>query len=223
MAESNARREARRRQILENAESRLRKITGRSNLDETKDNNLQVKSNSLKTACLTEYDVRNGTYDVNSKATQQDYTRFQENEISNDTPDSTNISLTEQLSKRKSLLHILLFSRVSLIVLAAIVNVLLILELDNLCLGQAVIPYFVLMLARLSVCNKLQDMQEGSLLYAALLLCNIQHNVVNRVKTFFAFFTLVFRDFGLYMFNFVLMHYVAMCYLGYDITVPKNT
>lgn len=100
-----------------------------------------MKSNSLKAvSSLAEYDVRNGTYNVNSKATQQqDYTRFHENEISNDTPDSTNISSTEQLSKGKSLLHILLFNRVSLVVLAAIVNVLLILELDNLFLGQVIL------------------------------------------------------------------------------------
>jgi len=36
MAEINARREARRRRILENSENRLRKITGRINPDEIK-------------------------------------------------------------------------------------------------------------------------------------------------------------------------------------------
>jgi len=36
MAEINARREARRRRILENSENRLRKITGRVNPDEIK-------------------------------------------------------------------------------------------------------------------------------------------------------------------------------------------
>lgn len=43
MAESNARREARRRRILENSENRLRKITARNNADE-----IEGKYNELK-------------------------------------------------------------------------------------------------------------------------------------------------------------------------------
>lgn len=224
MAETNARREARKRRILENSENRLRKITAGHNAGENEDGNPRMESNSLKAEIdLEEYNqnqniIRNGTCNIDKEAELQDSTRFNDNEhesFLNDTNDKSTC-LSGQISKPKFMLCRLLFNRINFILLAGIVNILVMLKLDNL-FGQAIIiPYLLLMLGRLYNCKNLLETQDNNLLFAALILCNINPKLVYRFKISFAIFTIILNDFGLYMFSFVLMRYIITCYYHHN-------
>lgn len=224
MAEINAKREARRRRILENSESRLHRITGRVNSVEIKDNVPQVESNSLKAESnFGEDNIRNGVCNISSDTKLQNCTRFDNrhesflNDISN-----KNMHSSEQASKSEFMLYTLLFNRISFILLAGIVNILLVLKLDYL-FGQAVIiPYLLLMMGRLYNCTTLYEAQDNSLLLIALMLCNVKPRLIYIFKVSFALFTIILNDFCLYMFSFVLMHYIIILYYYYNAAVPTN-
>ncbi|XP_011705197.1 PREDICTED: uncharacterized protein LOC105460443 [Wasmannia auropunctata] len=224
MAEINARREARRRRILENSESRLRRITGRVNPGEIEDNEPRVESDSLKAESNFEEDnIRNGVYNINSDTKLQDCARFDDRHESflNDTSDK-NTHSPEQESKSKFMLSTLLLNRVTFILLAGIVNILLVLKLDNL-FGQAVIiPCLLLIVGRLYRRMTLHEAQEhGNLLAAALVLCNVKPRLIYIFKVSYTLFTVVLNDFGLYMFSFVLMRYTIIRYY-YNAAIPIN-
>ncbi|KYQ56579.1 hypothetical protein ALC60_04494 [Trachymyrmex zeteki] len=224
MAEVNARREARKRRILENSESRLRRITGRVNSVEIKDNDPQVESNGLKAdSNFGEDNVRNGVCNVSSDTKLKNCTRFDNrhesflNDISN-----KNIHSSEQASKSEFMSYTLLFSCVSFILLAGIVNILFVLKLDYL-FGQAVIiPYLLLTMGRLYSCTTLYEAQDNSLLVIALMLCNVKPRLIHIFKISFALFTMILNDFCLYMFSFVLMRYIIIRYYYYNPAVPTN-
>lgn len=223
MAETNARREARRRRILENSENRLRKITASNNANKIKDDNPQMESNSfLKTeADLEEYNIRNGICNIDKEIESQDSTRFKDDKHENFLNDTSDRStcLSEQISKPKFMLHRLLFNRINFILLAGIVNILLMLKLDNY-FGQAIIiPYLLLMMGRLYNYTSLLETQDSNLLFAALILCNIKPKLIYRFKISFALFTVILHDFGLYMFSFVLMRYVIIYYYNVAISI----
>ncbi|KAL6264390.1 hypothetical protein P5V15_004499 [Pogonomyrmex californicus] len=226
MSETNARREARRRRILENSESRLRRITGRIDPDEKTDNprvetetfyrNLKAESNFEKD------NVRNGICNINSNVELQDSTRSNDKyqDFLNNTNDK-NTYLPNQVSKSKFILCTL-FNRITFILLAGIVNILLVLKLDNLFGHAILIPFFLLMLGRLYSCTMLHEVQDGSLLVTALILCNVKPRLIYICKVSFALFTMILNDFGLYMFSFVLIRYVIIHYYYYDAAVPIN-
>jgi len=98
------------------------------------DNDSQVESNSLKAESnFGEDNIRNGVCNINSNTKLQNCTRFDNrhesflNDISN-----KNMHSSEQTSKSKFMLYTLLFNRISFILLAGIVNILLVLKLDYL-------------------------------------------------------------------------------------------
>ncbi|XP_067211044.1 uncharacterized protein TFAM isoform X3 [Linepithema humile] len=222
MADVNARREARRRRILENSGNRLRKITGRNDPDENKDDSLEIKDDGFKAESNLDQYIRNGSY-INSEAELQDHARISNNEhesfLSNN---DRNTCLSEPVSKTELMLCTLLFNRINLILLAGIVNILLVLKLDNL-FGQAIIiPYWSLMLGRFYRCKEFHEIQNGSLLIAALILCNIKPKLIYRFKVSLTLFNLILTDFCLYMFSFVLMRYVIISYYYHYIETLVN-
>lgn len=222
MADVNERREARRRRILENSGNRLRKITGRNDPDEIKDNSLEIRGDSFEAESnLEQYNIRNGLC-INEEAESQDHPRISNNEQESYLSDNDkDTCLSEPVSKTELMLCAFLFNRISLILLAGIVNVLLVLKLDHL-FGQAIIiPYLSLMLGRLYRCKQLQEVQNGSLLTAALILCNIKPKLIYRFKLSLTLFNLVLFDFCLYMFSFVLMRYVIISYYN-NIEIQTN-
>ncbi|XP_012535045.1 uncharacterized protein LOC105835929 [Monomorium pharaonis] len=230
MAEINARREARRRRILENSESRLRRITGRDNPDEISGNiDSQVKSDNPKEWNFQE-DVRNGICNIANNTKLQDYnithenTKFDDEHESflNDNDTSDNDTFTsEQPSKSKSMLHTLLLNRINFVFLAGIVNILLVLNLDKLFGQTVIIPYLLLMVGRLYSCTTLYEARDGTLLIAALILCNVKPRLIHIFKVTYTLFTVILNDFGLYMFSFVLIRY-AISYYYYNDIVPRN-
>ncbi|XP_071567633.1 uncharacterized protein [Temnothorax nylanderi] len=215
MAETEARREARRRRILENSESRLRKITGRISPGEIKDNDPRVERDSLKAESNFEEDnIRNGLIsNISGNTKPQDCTRFDDEHegFSNDTRDK-NIHSSRQISKSKFILYTLLLNRINLVLLAGIVNIFLVLKYDNLFGKTVIIPYLLLMVGRLYSCTTLYEAQDGNLLVAALILCNVKPRLIYIFKVSLTLFTIVLNDFGLYMFSFVLMRYVIIHY-----------
>ncbi|XP_071628254.1 uncharacterized protein [Temnothorax longispinosus] len=218
MAETDARREARRRRILENSESRLRKITGRISPGEIKDNNPRVERDSLKAESNFEEDnIRNGLIcNISGNTKPQDCTRFDDEHesyegFSNDTSDK-NIHSPRQISKSKFILYTLLLNRINLVLLAGIVNIFLVLKYDNLFGKTVIIPFLLLTAGRLYSCTTLYEAQDGNLLVAALILCNIKPRLIYIFKVSLTLFTTVLNDFGLYMFSFVLMRYVIIHY-----------
>lgn len=62
--------------------------------------------------------------------------------------------------------------------------------------------------------------EDDDLLIAALILCNIKSDFIYRFKLLFRLFTTVINDFSLYIFSFVLMRYIIVCY--YDAKLPIN-
>lgn len=102
--------------------------------------NPRMESNSLKTETdLEEYNIRNGTCNIDKEAELQDSTRFNDDEHENFLNDTSDRStcLSGQISKPKFMLRRLLFYRINFILLAGIVNILVMLKLDNL-FGQVI-------------------------------------------------------------------------------------
>lgn len=87
--------------------------------------------------------IGNGICNINSDTTLQDPARFDEEHegFLNDINDKR-IHSPEQVSKSKFVLYTLLFSRISFVLLAGIVNILLVLKLDNL-FGQVCIYIYI--------------------------------------------------------------------------------
>lgn len=90
-------------------------------------------------------------------------------------------------------------------------------------LQTVIIPYMVLMVIRLYSCTTLHEAQDGSLLVAALILCNVKPRLIYIFKILYTLFTIILNDFSLYMFSFVLMRYVITRYYYYNDTVTINT
>lgn len=148
MEDVNAKRNARRRRILENSEKRLLKITG--------------KDDNKSKAQIIVKDIQKETSSLHIN-----------NEISG-------IDNTFNWSKNSS--PLLLTNRINYILLAIIVNILLILQLDHLFGKTITIPYFPIMLGRLYNYKNTREMQENNLLYTALILCNINPELTYRLK-----------------------------------------
>ncbi|XP_018403825.1 PREDICTED: uncharacterized protein LOC108780567 [Cyphomyrmex costatus] len=182
MAEMNTKREARRRRILENCESRLHKITGKVHLVENKDNDPQVESNSFKvesTENFAEDNIGNGVCNISSNTKLQNCTRFDNRhesflkDISNE-----NTPSSKEAFKSEFTLYTLLLNHINFVFLAGIVNILIVLKLDNLFGQTIIIPYLLLTVGRLCSCTTLHKARDNSLLVIALMLCNVKPRLI---------------------------------------------
>lgn len=270
MDEAVAKREARRRRILENSERRLQRITGRNNQNEFEDGlnkvtDLSIQSNILdlqangislnKAFIQNENDKlyfqgntivkhRASTSNKSCFGLSNDDTLFalsnsyKCNDIINDKYDWTNeksnvkhlsnhIENTEYLQEKSNtsyqlqpniynkylLLSNLLSNYKSYVVLAVIVNILLMCKMDYLFGKGIIVPYFIVVLARLCTCANIQESSHGSLLIATLILCNIKPELTYRFTWVMRIFTTVITDLALYIFSFTLIYYAITHYL----------
>ncbi|KOX67679.1 hypothetical protein WN51_08048 [Melipona quadrifasciata] len=189
MEDINAKRNARRKRILENSEKRLLKITGRD-----EDNESEGKYNSAE-------DTENESLHSNMN-----------NKISQGIDDSSNWN---HGTKSSSLL--LLINPVNYILLAFIVNILLVLQMDHLFAKKIAIPYFPIMLGRLYNYKNTKEMQENNnLLYAALILCNIKPELTYQLKKLITISHMIIGDLALYIFSFTLIYYGFFCLYSTD-------
>ncbi|PBC25195.1 uncharacterized protein LOC108004081 [Apis cerana] len=185
MEDVNAKRNARRRRILENSEKRLLKITG--------------KDDNKSKAQIIVKDIQKEISSLHVN-----------NEISG-------IDNTFNWSKNSS--PLLLTNRINYILLAVIVNILLILQLDHLFGKTITIPYFPIMLGRLYNYKNTREMQENNLLYTALILCNINPELTYRLKKLVTISRMILGDLALYIFSFTLIHY-GFCYYLHNTDIP---
>ncbi|XP_026672969.1 uncharacterized protein LOC108629242 isoform X2 [Ceratina calcarata] len=142
MDDIKAKRDARRRRILENSEKRLSKITGREDNNELKSTNLNLSSPPFEPIDTEETLYTN----VNGQIP----------------------GLHSTSSKVKTLPPKLLTNRINYILLAIVVNILLLLQLDHLFGKTITIPYFPIMLGRLYNYRDAREMQENNLLFTLI-------------------------------------------------------
>ncbi|XP_025157489.1 uncharacterized protein LOC105182541 isoform X2 [Harpegnathos saltator] len=241
--ETNARKETRSRRILENSESHLHKIIARHNLDEREaEDKSPVENHEIEKTSLEEYrrnkNIRNGTYKFgNSKDLH--YAEFDEYERSrirfngyeHDEPDEKFLSNIndrntyswEKLFDGKFMLYTYLSYRVNLIMLAAIINILLLLKLDD-WFGKAIlIPYLPLMMGRLYNFQNLQKAKCSSLIsvISTVILWKIKSSFIYKLQALLMLFNIIIYDLCLYIFNFVLMHYIINLFYYYY-HIPAN-
>lgn len=182
MDDIKAKRDARRRRILENSEKRLSKITGREDNNELKSTNLNASSQTFE-PIDTEEEIL--------------YTN-----VNGQIP-----GLHCTPSRIKASTPSLLTNRINYILLAIVVNILLSLQLDYLFGKTITIPYFPIMLGRLYNYRHAREMQGNNLLYAALILCNIKPELTYQLKKLVTIVHMIFGDLALYLFSFTLIHY----------------
>ncbi|KZC07842.1 PREDICTED: uncharacterized protein LOC107186081 [Dufourea novaeangliae] len=209
-----AKRDARRKRILENSEKRLLKITGLNGDTKLEDTSSQTSFIYRNMQEDTLQPDINGTISddriKNADILESDDIR---NGILTSPKDKCNDIRTEAknvhntLARMKLLPPILLINRTYYMLLAFILNILLVLELDYLFGETIVMPCLLMMLGRLYGCTNTRETEGGSLLCTALILCNIKPEVTYRVKKFVTLLHLVVEDLAVYIFSFSLMHY----------------
>ncbi|XP_017757330.1 PREDICTED: uncharacterized protein LOC108548749 [Eufriesea mexicana] len=191
MEDINAKRNARMKRILENSEKRLLKITGRDNIYESKAQTIHSDLSSLTYSAATDIQKETSHPNINDEMSGID-------SISKWTKTSSSLLLT---------------NRINYILLAIIVNILLILQLDHLFGKTITIPYFPIMFGRLYNYKNTREMQENNLLYTALILCNIKPELTYQLKMLVTISHIILEDLALYIFSFTLIHYGFSYYL----------
>lgn len=189
-----AKREARRRKILENSQNRLEKITGR-----VCDTPLERNGS----------ENRKGLFDFLTEGTQDDggldnrlYPRVQGDFENRDNPrDSPPLS-------ENSLIYKLLFGKLSYPLLALIVNILFILKLEDY-FGQTIyVPYFALIVVHIIYHQRWSKLQGSNMLVAVLLLCNMNPKVINRLIKIITILKLIFQGLSMYVLSFSIMRWI---------------
>ncbi|XP_014205004.1 uncharacterized protein LOC106636954 [Copidosoma floridanum] len=247
-----ARREARKRRILENSENRMHKIFGvcKNELNDERlesvkhplqlklDNGFvsdgndsvtkhittqkektervsQKESNPVKEECrLPETKLKYSEPD-NHIAFRE---RIEQNSIRNNADsDNSNFDTTatfdaqhQALCKQsqRSLLVILFFSPLFCLLLAVLVNVLIIANVDFSSYKGILTPYIIFAITRLCLEKKFEESQGSSMLVAALVLCNIDPAIVHSFKKVLSVCSAISRDFALYLTSFVLFNWI---------------
>ncbi|XP_076278181.1 uncharacterized protein LOC143208037 [Lasioglossum baleicum] len=217
MDDINAKRNARRKRILENSEKRLLKITGSSGDTKSEDTSSQTSS------ICREIQDEKPQQSINGTISEKYYDGIKDTNISEPYNVCNNMFIppkdkynntrteTEEVDSTFTPTRIsrplLPMNRLNYILIALIVNILLALELDYLFGKTVVAPYLPVMLVRLYNCISTQATHDGSLLYTALILCNVKPKVTRRLKTFATVFYMVIEDLALYVFSFTAIYY----------------
>ncbi|KAJ8679433.1 hypothetical protein QAD02_015220 [Eretmocerus hayati] len=245
MSDIAAKREARRRRILENSENRLQKITGRSsensekeiankilnpasyscNLKDDHSSEVQaIPAEDCKTSTRQDnrpdnkysqpflYHQQNDQMDAHTAYSRQDksFSRNGETFISSETSplkDSGSVA-TKHHSHALSLYKLLNGPSTS-ILLAAVVNILLLTNVDLSSSKGILVPWILIAITRWCFIDDIQEAQGRSIFVAALILCNIKPNILHKLETIFLFTNTISKDFALYITSFVLFNWLV--------------
>lgn len=278
MADAAARREARRKRILENSENRLQRITG-SNVTVRKEK-LNNSSGPSSNSAATNLEHDNVTPDTNAspepgispnhifdkthlkdedilihKLTESDLRKRNIRGSSvDDVLDSTNHAVRNErfsplnerqthivnkdtnesdqevnphdsirrVSTQTSFAYSVFASKWILVLFAAFVNVLYFSQLQHLYGKTILAPFFALMLARLHLDDSNSGGQSGSMLSAALILCNIRPELVHNLRWVMRIFKKITEEFAIYIFSYVIFYNTAFSYWNdIDITISS--
>ncbi|XP_015122482.1 uncharacterized protein LOC107044921 [Diachasma alloeum] len=252
MADAAARREARKRRILENSEERLQKITGQTSADkfpEDASKPLQKSSppSTFKEAIPNEsvidsWNIHSEFQDEFPSTSQQDL--FTTNPLSPpNVPRRRNLGYTpngdpqgqahkddfipdhqnsffscaenpsmEAEKWKDSNLISFLASRWVYVALAVVVNIMIVLRTEHLFGTSIIVPFLVILITRMFFCPNPLQSQNGSMLFAALILCNIRPEIIHRLKTSSRLCFVVLKEFSFYLFSFVIIYYFCTSY-----------
>ncbi|XP_033326225.2 uncharacterized protein LOC117220399 [Megalopta genalis] len=212
MGDINAKRDARRRRILENSEKRLLKITALNGNTKPEDTSSQTSFIYRGTQEELQQNINETCYDgiKNTNIFQSDNVyssmlippkdKYKDTRTETETINST-------LTRTHFSTPLVVINRVNYILLAFIINILLALKLDYLFGKTAIIPYLPMMLTRLYKCISEQETQDGSLLCTALILCNIKPDVIYQFKKFVTVLNMLIKDLAVYIFSFTAIYY----------------
>lgn len=222
MADSAARRETRRRKILENSKNRLKLITGENEelvygnvgtfkLHEVTNSSFTEKTQEFEN-CPTELHicktVESNEYDavslVLNNATQS---LLLPNELQRLLPE-TNAALEEETVREKEsskTVNSLPYSRkVIFIALAIIIRLLFIFQMQFCVRDSIVLPFIIVEVTLQVLCNNAEA--KGSLLHTVLLFSSLPPQTIARVIRIFNLFNELTEDFFLYFFTFLTVH-----------------
>ncbi|KAK0159916.1 hypothetical protein PV328_007377 [Microctonus aethiopoides] len=271
MADIAARREARRRKILENSESRLLRISGQITKDDNTNNHetkchksnltssfTNINTNEIPSSEslvnsswddpldfdneITEANLRTnvGTkkrnftkefvYNDNGIIHGQHQTNYKTAEIYNDTRYSkqNNVSLNGNDEKNElSILTKILVNRSVYILLAAILNLMLILRAEHLFGTSIIVPFLLICLSRLWIIRRLNYNElkstTNSMIFAALILCNVRPKIIYALKKLFNIVNQLINDLAIFIFSFVLIYYIISQYwIDFDISMANK-
>ncbi|XP_076232094.1 uncharacterized protein LOC143177796 [Calliopsis andreniformis] len=212
MEDINAKRDVRRRRILENSERRLLKITGRNNNTELGD--LSSQSSSFIAKDIQKESIQpdiNGVMLDGYSSRHKNASIFKSNDIWNYSTTCKHNDTRNEIENihgtpTNSLLVFSLTNRVNYVLLAIIVNILLALQLDHLFGKMITIPCFPIILGRIYSQKSTGKTEDGNLLYTALILCNIKPKLTHKFKKFVTLIYMILEDLALYIFSFILIH-----------------
>lgn len=224
-----ARREARRRKILENSERRLIQIAGKAenNIGDTDSAENENKVNgSLMTCSTTKCTDRlpNGLVrPLLNNDEQEPYLRLKENlkQFVNENDDCTsdfmqsrtvkatsatsgersNVQRIQHTSEYQKWLH-----HVLLIICAAMTRILFGLQLGNLIGMNVLVPFIMVVVLRLTLTYQSMSVAPSGMFRAVLVLSGISPQKLTVSMTIFNVVTTVLEDFALYMFTFIVVH-----------------
>lgn len=100
----------------------------------------------------------------------------------------------------------LFYNRISYVILATIVNVLLMYKMDYIFGKNILLPYFVVMLTHLCIGANIQEPQHGNLLIATLILCSIKPVLTYRFTWAMSMFSSIITNLAIYIFSFTLIY-----------------
>ncbi|XP_011311776.1 uncharacterized protein [Fopius arisanus] len=118
----------------------------------------------------------------------------------------------ETKALKDSSLITLLSSQWIYVVLAFLVNIMIVLKGQHIFGTSIIVPFSIMIITRIFFCGSPQHSQSGSMLFAALILCNIKPEIIHRLRTPSSLLCTVCRELSFYLFSFVLIYYLFTSY-----------
>ncbi|XP_057340384.1 uncharacterized protein LOC130677583 [Microplitis mediator] len=235
MADIAAKREARRRRILENSESRLQKISGRDE-SETKVNGSAAEifeDPEMPEISFLQDNPRHHNQETlepferlirESAQMPTDFT-YESPEAPTSPEELANLLLgtaSPDVQKKPSILNSFLFNRSIYVVLAILLNLLIILQIDNPIGKSVIVPFFLLLLPRIYIITTQENSPRENMMFAVLMLCNIRPSLIYKIKNSYKIWTLIIHDLNVYIFTFVIFYYaVTRHFVDYEDELAK--
>ncbi|XP_046605552.1 uncharacterized protein LOC124298038 [Neodiprion virginianus] len=235
MADAIARREARRKRILENSETRLQRITSGQRIghEDVHPDLTQPKNDDLVKTYLEHQDYVTLTESLPNNLHRREGSSMDDipalmnhivqNETQNNTVTNKVTNVPNNDNKNASIKKVfqsadagVLFSvfgnKWTLVLLAALVNILYLLQLQRFCGKDILVPFFTLVLVRLHLFENKAEMQGGNMLSAVLILCSVDPKLVRNLRWVMRICRKVVEEFSIYIFSFIVLHNVASLY-----------
>ncbi|XP_063972915.1 uncharacterized protein LOC135160371 isoform X2 [Diachasmimorpha longicaudata] len=98
------------------------------------------------------------------------------------------------------------------VALAFVVNAMILMKAEHMFGTSIMVPFSVILITRMFFRANLQQSQHGSMLFAALILCNIKPEIIHRLKISSRLIFVVLKELSFYLFSFVIIYYFGTSY-----------